>query len=165
MSCHVSCALVRLLFITHLHIYSTNHTYVHNRSVSNTCANSNLMVCFSPLSPQMCFDSEDNDCQRGCQCTESEPYTHTTVCMHTNIQYIVQIHIFKSSVKQRADSAVLLAHRPSPMTSYSDNATIHTDVAYKTWSQTPIVCAAPPHNKRFSQRCSPTTGEENEWNT
>lgn len=26
-------------------------------------------------------------------------------------------------------------------------------------------CAAPPHNKRHSQRCSPTTAEENEWNT
>lgn len=71
-----SCVLVRLLFIAHPHIYLTNHTYVHNRSVSNTvCANSNFMVCFSPLSLQMCFDSKDNDCQRGCQCTESKPHT------------------------------------------------------------------------------------------
>ena len=81
------------------------------------------------------------------------------VSMPTNIY---STHILESS---EADSAVLLAHRPSPMTSYPDNATIHTDVAYKTWSQTPIVCAAPPHNKRFSQRCSPTTVEENEWIT
>lgn len=35
-SCHVSCVLVWLLFIVHPHVYSTNHTYVHNRSVSNT---------------------------------------------------------------------------------------------------------------------------------
>ena len=70
-------------------------------------------------------------------------------------------------MKEGADSALLLAHHPSSMTSYPDNATIHTDVAYKTWSYTPIVCAAaaPPHKGQYSQTCSPTTVEENEWNT
>lgn len=45
----------------------------------------------------------------------------------------------QSSAEHSAHSAVLIPHRPSPMTSYPDNATIHTDVAHKTWNHTPIV--------------------------
>lgn len=50
---------------------------------------------------------------RCCQITES--YSAVSVhCTHK-----------RSSAERWADSAVLIPHRPSPLTSYPDNATIH----------------------------------------
>lgn len=53
-------------------------------------ANSDFMVCFSPLCPQMCFGSKDNEYQTGCQCSEKRgiyTHNHDHAYKHTQCTY------------------------------------------------------------------------------
>lgn len=65
-------------------IHTLNHTYsMHIAAASNTIVQLELYGLFSsPLSLQMCFDPEGNDCQRGCQSTESK-HLHARVWART----------------------------------------------------------------------------------
>lgn len=70
------CVLVWLL-LSHIHMLTHLTTNMYRTDY-------NFLVCFSPLGPQMCFDSQDNDCQRGFQRTENNEHAHKHIqCTYT----------------------------------------------------------------------------------
>lgn len=64
----------------------------------------------------------------------------------------------RSSAERWADSAVLIPHRPSPLTSHPDNATIHKKKKKKMSHLRPgVALCLRPSGSSSQQRCSPTT--------
>lgn len=70
--------------------YLPTHMY-RTDQYQEVCANSNFMVCFSPLSPQMCFDSRNHDYHEGMPMKRK-----WAVCTHTHVLKHLQYTFSKS---------------------------------------------------------------------